>query len=249
MVGLTLSFLFSSDVQKGETVVSLDQLDRIKERRETPENSPNGKNHYDELFKEFISKNQALTFNTNLTEITDKKTGGQSSEVDAGYASPVALSVCEEDDVTRACTPDSQRSKDIDSGCEDDGPKGTEDWFENELDMNPDHFAPFIPPPVGDSPFFPDCMDLGSLDQTLDDNDLIWSNESWEIVDTEADMRVVKDSDIKRNISTPKFYPSEEVLPVLNSNEVEMSTPISNLLLLEGNEIWFAFDQGRQVTV
>ena len=229
-------------------MVSLDQVHRIKERQDSPTNSPNGKKEYENLVETLISNNHVLSSSTTsrCSKISDKKSGGL-TELDAGYVSPLALSVQEDDEVARACTPDSQQSKDIDSGCEDT-PPATE-LFDNDMDMNPDQFAPFIPPPVGDSRFFVDCMEVSSMDETLGDEDLMWSNESWEIYDTEADLRAKKDADIRRNLSTPKFFPPEDDLPILNSNEVEMSTPMSNLPLLQGNEIWFALDQGKTITV
>lgn len=242
---LTDSFspVFSSGIQKGDSVVSLDQLQRSKERQESPTNSPNGKDEYVSLVEKLMSNNHVFGATSNLTDITDKKSGGY-ADIDAGYESPI--SVHEDEDVTRVCTPDSQRSKD--SGCEDNVPYTT-DLYDNEMDMNPDQFAPFIPPPGGNSPFFAGCMQMCSMDETLGDDDLMWSNESWEILEPEVDMRTMSNDDFKRNLSTPKFFLSEDDLPILNSNEVEMSTPVSNLPLLEGNEIWFALDQGREITV
>jgi hypothetical protein len=232
-------------------VLSLDQLQRIKEHQDSPTHSPSGKGNYGRVIKKLISNNHVITSSrsSNLLETSEKKSGGQ-TDIDAGYISPIALSTHEDDDLTPACTPDSQRSKDIDSGCEDITPPAT-DLYDSEMDMNPDRFAPFIPPPIGDSPFFTECMEMGaSLDETIGDDDLMWSNESWEIFDAEPEVRGVKEQNIKRNLSTPKFYPPEDDdLPILNSNEIEMSTPITDLPLLQGNEIWFALDQGREVAV
>ena len=239
-----------SDIQRGEAVLSLDQLRRIKEHQDSPTNSPSGKGDYGHVIKKLISNNHVVTSGTtlNLAEMSDKTSGGH-TDFDAGYISPIALSIHEDEDMIGACTPDSQLSKDIDSGCEDISPSAT-DLYDNEVDMNPERCAPFIPPPFVDSPIFSECMEMGaSLDETLGDGDLMWSNESWEIYDAEPDIRGVKEQDIKRNLSTPKFYPPEDDLPILNSNEIEMSTPISNLPLLQGNEIWFALDQGREVAV
>ena len=226
-------------------VVSLDQLRRIKERQDSPTHSPSGKSDYGHRVKKVISNSRVITSGRTLGlgEMQEKKCGGN-TEIDAGYISPIALSVHEDEDVTRACTPEY-----IDSGCEDITPPMTDMFDINEQDINPDHYAPFIPPPVGDSQFLEECMeDMESLDETVGDEDLMWSNESWEIYDTEPDMHMAKEENIKRNLSTPKFYPQVDDLPILNSNEVEMSTPISNLPLLQGNEIWFALDQGREIT-
>ena len=229
-------------------MVSLDQVNRIKEYQDSPTNSPNGKKGYESLVKSLITTNNSVLTSGSAscqTEALDKNSGGL-TDVDAGYASPLALSVQDDDDITRACTPESQRSRD--SGCEDNMP-GTTDLLDNEMDMNPDEFAPFIPPPLGDNSFFTNSMEIGSMDETIGDDDLMWSNESWEIYDTDADLRVKNTADVKRNLSTPKFYPPVDELPILNSSEVEMSTPVTNLPLLQGNEIWFALDQGREITV
>ncbi|XP_028393358.1 hypoxia-inducible factor 1-alpha-like isoform X2 [Dendronephthya gigantea] len=238
-----------SDVQKGEVVVSLDQVRRVIEHQDSPTNSPNGKGKYDGVVEKLVSNHHVIapggTINL-LSKSFDNKSGGQ-NDIDAGYASPIALSVHEDDDVTYDRSPDSQRYRDADSGCGDQSPPAT-DQLDSDIDMNPDHFAPFIPPPVGDSEIFADCMAMGSMDESLEDSNLMWNNESWEIYDTDADMRVDDTADMKRNLSTPKFYPHEDDLPILNSSEVEMSTPITNMPLLQGNEIWFALDQGREVT-
>lgn len=230
-------------------IVSLDQVRRLIEHQDSPTNSPNGKGKYEGVVEKLMSNHHVLTPGGTsglLSNSFDSKSGGQ-SDIDAGYVSPIALSVHEDDDVTYAHSPDSQRHGDVDSGCGDQSPPAT-DQLDSDIDMNPDHFAPFIPPPVGDSAIFADCIDMSSLDENLEDDNFMWSNESWEIYDTDADIRVNDAADMKRNLSTPKFYPHEDDLPILNSNEVEMSTPIMNMPLLQGNEIWFALDQEREVT-
>ena len=74
------------------------------------------------------------------------------------------------------------------------------------------------------------------------DSDLLW-NTDWEILDVENTGEMME-----KNLSTPKFFPDEEGLPVLNSKEIEMSTPVPNLPLLQGNEVWFELDQCKEVS-
>ncbi|XP_046859556.1 hypoxia-inducible factor 1-alpha-like isoform X2 [Xenia sp. Carnegie-2017] len=240
-----------SDIEMNESIVSLDQVQKIKEREETPTNSPDNRDEFEEFVGNMFSYrvlNRAIL--SCLNDHKNKKSE-DATDVDAGYDSPVASSINDnEEDFIEKYSPMAKRFKDNDSGC--DGDVAT-DLTDDETEVHPDVLAPFIPPPPSDTPLCTNVpYNMEFMEESLSDDDLLWGHDSWEIYDAEADTRSGKDPDslnIKRTLSTPKFSLLVDDPPLLKNCEVEKSAPVLNLPFLHGDEFWFDANRGNRYVV
>ena len=216
--------------------MSLDQLRGVQERQDSPSHSPERKGKDATYRKSVFPLNQLDTLENDEPPVPqiDGGQSGSNADMDIGHVSEYNEEVNEAEEYSSFSTLSDPLS--LASGGGDSEPKTPPEdcsFYENMLQENPDQCAPFIPPPLGDSQFLMSCVDMFSEDDLKLDGDLLW-NTDWEILDME------NEGDMKKNLSTPKFFPDqEEGSPVLNSKEIEMSTPVLNLPLLQGNEMWF----------
>lgn len=188
-----------------------------------------------------------------ITEIKDNQSDNK-TEMAASYLSNNKVDMigdkegdeCEEFSSPAVQSPDCESLTSCESN-ESFTPSQDASFYDNLPEGNLDQCAPFIPPPLGDTQFLMSSIDMCSFDGDLNDDNLAWNTDTWEICDPVGPCNSKKEANIRRNLSTPKFFPSEEELPILNSEEIEMSTPVQNLPLLQGNEIWFALDQCKEV--
>ena len=232
-LNISLLFLVASDVQNEDSVVSLNQLRGLQERQHSPSQSPANRD------KRMLRNNEPPP----LPQVYGCQSGSN-ADMDVGNVSEYNEEVYEAEEEYSSCsTP--ERPLSFASGGGGSEPKTPPEdcsFYEDLLREDPDQCAPFIPPPLGDSQFLMSCVDMFSEADLKLDSDSLW-NTDWEILDVENTGEMME-----KNLSTPKFFPDEEGLPVLNSKEIEMSTPVPNLPLLQGNEVWFELDQCKEVS-
>lgn len=234
-----------------ESIVSLDQVQKVKEREETPTNSPDNRDEFEEFVGNMFS--YRLLNGAILSYLNDHKNkkSEDATDLDAGYDSPVASSTNDnEEDFIEKYSPMAKRFKDNDSGC---GGDVATDLTDDETEVHPDVLAPFIPPPPSDTPLCTNVpYNMEFMEESLSDDDLLWGHDSWEIYDAEADTRSGKDPDnlnIKRTLSTPKFSLLVDDPPLLKNCEVEKSAPVLNLPFLHGDEFWFDANRENRYVV